>query len=81
MEGHNPIREKNYFTNEQVQQLNMNPYVKKASNKTITYSDDFKITFTKKYLEGNPPSVILREMGFNPHIRGKKRIERFMGNI
>lgn len=72
---------KNYFTDEQVQQLNMNPYVKKASNKAITYTDDFKITFTKKYLEGNPPSVILREMGFNPHILGKKRIDRFVGNI
>jgi transposase len=72
---------KNYFTDEQVQQLNMNPYVKKASNKYITYTDDFKITFTKKYLEGNPPSVILREMGFNPRILGKKRIDRFVGNI
>lgn len=72
---------KNYFTDEQVQQLNMNPYVKKASNKSITYTDDFKITFTKKYLEGNPPSVILREMGFNPRILGKKRIDRFVGNI
>lgn len=72
---------KNYFTDEQVQQLNMNPYVKKASNKAITYTDDFKITFTKKYLEGNPPSVILREMGFNPRILGKKRIDRFVGNI
>lgn len=72
---------KNYFTDEQVQQLNMNPYVIKASNKAITYTDDFKITFTVKYLEGNPPSVILREMGFNPHILGKKRIDRFVSNI
>lgn len=71
---------KNYFTDEQVQQLNMSPFVKKASNKSITYTDEFKITFTKKYLEGNPPSVILREMGFNPHILGKKRIDRFVVN-
>lgn len=72
---------RNYFTDEQVQQLNMNPYVKKASNKAITYTDDFKITFTQKYLEGNLPSVILREMGFNPHILGKRRIDRFVVNI
>ena len=61
--------------------LNMNPYVKNVSNKAITYTDEFKITFTEKYLEGNPPSVILREMGFNPHILGKKRIDRFVGNV
>lgn len=55
---------KNYFTDEQVQQLQLNPYVKNLSNKAITYIDEFKAVFTKKYLEGNPPSVILREMGF-----------------
>lgn len=72
---------KNYFTDEQVKQLKMNQYAKHVSNKAITYTDEFKITFTEKYLEGNPPSVVLREMGFNPHILGKKRIDRFVGNI
>ncbi len=72
---------KNYFTDEQVQQFLLNPYVKNVSNKAITYTDEFKVIFTQKYLEGNPPSVILREMGFDPHILGKKRIDRFVGNV
>lgn len=72
---------KNYFTDEQVNQLRLNPYVKNVSNKAITYTDEFKIVFTEKYLEGNPPSIILREMGFNPHILGKRRIDRFVGNV
>jgi transposase len=72
---------KNYFTDEQVKELQQNPYVKKVSNKAITYSDEFKAAFTQKYHQGNPPSVILREMGFNPKILGKKRIDRFVGNV
>lgn len=72
---------KNYFNDEQLQQLQLNPYVKNVSNKAITYTDEFKIVFTEEYLKGNPPSVILREMGFDPHILGKKRIDRFVGNV
>lgn len=72
---------KNYFIDEQVQQLQLNPYVKNVSNKAITYTDEFKVVFTEKYLQGNPPSVILRGMGFDPHILGKKRIDRFVGNV
>lgn len=72
---------KNYFSDEQVQQLQLNPYVKKVSNKAITYTDEFKVVFTEKYLKGNPPSIVLREMGFDPHILGKKRIDRIVGNV
>lgn len=72
---------KNYFTDEQVQQLQLNPYVKNVSNKAITYTDEFKVVFTEKYLQGFPPSVILRLMGFDPHVLGKKRVDRFVGNV
>lgn len=72
---------KNYFTDEQVKELCQNPYVKKATNKAITYTDEFKAVFTQKYRQGNPPSKILREMAFDPKILGKKRIDRFVGNV
>ena len=32
----------NYFTEEQVKELEKNPYVKKVSNKSITYAKEFK---------------------------------------
>ena len=32
----------NYFTEEQVKELEKNPYVKKVSNKSITYEKEFK---------------------------------------
>lgn len=72
---------KNYFTDEQVKELQQNPYIKKVSHKAITYTDDFKAVFTEKYRQGSPPSVILREMGFNPKVLGKKRIDRFVWNV
>ena len=72
---------KNYFTDEQVHKLQLNPYVKNVSNKAITYTDQFKVVFTEKYLQGNPPSVILREMGFDPLILGRKRIDGFVGSV
>ena len=32
----------NYFTEEQVKELEKNPYEKKVSNKSITYAKEFK---------------------------------------
>ena len=32
----------NYFSDEQVKELEKNPYVKKVSIKSITYSEEFK---------------------------------------
>lgn len=35
----------NYFSDEQVKELEKNPYVKKVSIKSITYSEEFKELF------------------------------------
>ena len=35
----------NYFTDEQVEELRKNPYVKKVSEKGITYEESFKESF------------------------------------
>ena len=44
----------NYFTDEQVEELRNNPYVKNVSHKAITYEETFKelflIDYQKKYL-------------------------------
>jgi len=72
---------KNYFTDEQIIELEHNPYVKKVSKKAITYTDEFKIVFSEKYKDGEPPSNILREMGFDPHVLGRRRINKFVENV
>lgn len=68
------ILEKKYFTDEQVELLHQNPYVKKVSHKAITYTDEFKTVFMQKYAEGSTPSVILTELGFDPRMLGRRRI-------
>jgi len=72
---------KNYFTEEQQAILRQNQHVVKVSKTSITYSEEFKARFYGEYKAGNLPSAILRGMGFDPRVLGKKRIDRFVGNV
>lgn len=67
----------NYFTKEQIEQLSTNPYVQKVSEKAITYTEEFREEFSRRYSQGETPSVILTSMGFDTRILGQRRI----GNI
>ncbi|MDN6142228.1 MAG: hypothetical protein L0K54_13460 [Tetragenococcus koreensis] len=49
---------KNYFTEEQVAKLNLNPNVQKVSTKAIAYTDAFHQWFYQEYQNGKGPSVI-----------------------
>ena len=71
----------NHFTAEQQAILQQNPYVAKVSKTTITYTEEFKKRFYDEYKAGNLRSAILRGMGFDPRVLGKKRIDRFVGNV
>lgn len=64
----------NYFTEEQVKQLMMNPYVKKVGEKSITYTEEFKELFMTKYRQGIPPSEILKDLQFDVSALGESRI-------
>lgn len=70
----------NYFTNEQVEQLRKNRYVKNVSNKAITYSDDFKELFLIQY-DKKSVSTIFKDAGFNPQVLGSRRINSFTYRI
>lgn len=72
---------KNYFTQEQITKLRENLYVKNVSEKAITYTDEFKQLFYSEYKNGKPPSIILREMGFDPHVLGRRRINNFVRSV
>ena len=63
-----------YFTDEQVKKLQLNPYVRNASNKSITYTNEFRQFFIEEYEKGLLPRQILRKAGFDPEILGKERI-------
>lgn len=66
---------KNYFTNEQQEQLCANPYIEKVSDTTITYTKEFREIFMVEYQTGKLPSQILREMEIDPRLLGKRRID------
>ena len=72
---------KNYFTPEQVEELRKNKYVKHVSEKAITYTEEFKETFMMEYNLGKLPSQILLEMGLNPKILGRKRLDGIVATI
>jgi len=61
---------KRIFNEEQIKELLQNPNVKKCSEKSITYSKDFKISAVHKYRTGLPPNEIFRQAGFNVYVIG-----------
>ena len=72
---------KKYFTQEQVEQLRQNKYVKNVSEKAITYTEEFKEVFLLEYNEGKLPSQILDEMGFDYKALGQRRIDNIVQRI
>lgn len=66
---------KKLFSNEDVKLLSNNKYVLNASEKAITYTNEFKIHFISEYSQGKTSRVIFEEAGFNVDIIGIKRIE------
>lgn len=75
VEGH--VMGVNYFTDEQVEQLRKNPYVKHVSNKAITYEDSFKEYFYLQYSSGYTPTQIFRMAGFDTNVLKERRIKGF----
>lgn len=70
-----------YFTEEEIKILESNPYTKKVSTSTITYTQEFREFFMEEYNNGTTPANILRKAGFDPKIFGKERIHSMCCNI
>jgi transposase len=66
---------KNYFTEEQLGELEKNPYIQKVSEKSITYGKAFKEKFLEEYQQGKSPREILAEMGVDYRVLGKRRVD------
>lgn len=65
---------KKLFTNEEVEILSKNIYVKKVSSKGITYSDEFKRLFIVENETGKLPRQIFQECDFDINILGIERV-------
>ncbi len=71
----------NYFTDEQLRLLEKNPYVIKASKKSITYSEEFKELYWIDYQNGMQPIEIFKKYGFDPYALGSKRRNNFTNRL
>lgn len=70
-----------YFSDKQIEELRRNPYVDKASNKAITYSEAFKHHFMNELDQGKLPTQIFRDAGFDTKVVGKQRIKSFSRRV
>jgi len=70
-----------YLTEEQQQALSRNKYISKVSEKSIFYTDEFYNEFAREYAKGMQVQKILRSMGIDPSILGKKRREGIVASM
>ncbi len=64
------------LTAEEIEILQRNPYVVKATEKSVVYTNKFKEHFIEEHSLGKKPSQIFIEAGFDINMLGSKRIER-----
>ena len=53
---------RNYFTDEQIEELSKNKYVLKVSKANVIFTDEFKITFLEMLNSGDTPIVALTKL-------------------
>ncbi|MCQ5366184.1 IS3 family transposase, partial [Anoxybacillus salavatliensis] len=64
------------FSSKEINILQKNPNVQRVSERSITYTDDFKNRFIDEYQAGKFPRQIFEENGFDVDVIGIKRIEQ-----
>lgn len=69
------------FTDEQIKELNNNPYVISVTPKYVNYSEEFKKLFLKDYNDGMSPIDIFKKYGLDPDTLGEQRRHNFVKRI
>ena len=64
------------FNEEQQKRLRANHWVKSVTEKSISFTEDFKIYFINEYNLGKLPKQIFKDAGFDINMLGDKRIEQ-----
>lgn len=60
------------FTKDEIGELSKNENIAKCSERSITYSKDFKIEAVKLYEQGLTPADIFRQAGLDINLIGRK---------
>lgn len=72
------VRSKNsHFTDEQLEHLRANPYVKSVSQSSVSFTEEFKQYFWHRLQEGVITRQIFIECGIDPDALGKRRMDGF----
>jgi len=66
---------------EEQETLSQNPNVKNVTEKSVTYTDEFREKFYNEYITGKLPTQILRDHGFDIAILGRERIKNLTARI
>lgn len=66
---------KKLFSNEEIEILSKNKYVKNVTSKGITYEEEFKRIFISENAKGKLPRQIFMECGFDINILGSERVK------
>ncbi len=65
---------KKIFTEDEIKKLSKNKYVKNITEKSITYTDEFKKLYIKQNIDGTPSIEIFEKVGLEIEILGRDRI-------
>lgn len=68
---------KREFTEDEINELSKNPYIKHVGTKGITYTEEFKAYFIEEKSNGKSTTEIFKNVGFNTKIIGRKRMDSF----
>jgi hypothetical protein len=73
---------RNKFTEEQVEILRKNPYVRTVCENAVSFTDDFKKEFMRLYREElMTPFDILSQLGIDYYILGSSRVQGLTNNL
>lgn len=67
----------NPLSKREIEELRGNPYVKKVTANTVSFTEDFKKLVYDKKQEGIPVAETMRRCGIDPEILGDSRVQGF----
>lgn len=69
------------FTDEEIIMLKNNPYTFNVTHRSISFTLSFKKQFMELYNKGKGAKQIIKELGYDPNIFGKGRIDAIARHI
>ena len=72
---------RNYFTDDEIEELSKSKWVKKISKANIVFTNEFKNEFVLLLNNGVGPSRALESLGINYKLLGKRRIDQLSNRL